>query len=65
MVAVDRWMFVYKVLGDVQGLQGLGGLDNWLPCVHMYVCVCVQSDLTYPHTSIFNELADKVRELDK
>ena len=25
----------------------------------------IQSDLTYPHTSVLNEFADKVRELDK
>ena len=36
-------------------------------CIHvrMYVCTYVQSDLTYPHTSVPNEIADEVRELDK
>ena len=41
-------------------------------CVHMYVCIyctcpaciCVQSDLTYSHTSVLHESADDVRELD-
>ena len=25
----------------------------------------IQSDLTYPHTSVLDEITDKVRELDK
>ena len=25
----------------------------------------IQSDLTYPHTSVLDEIADKVRELDE
>ena len=29
------------------------------------VIIIMQSDLTYPHTSVIDEIADKVRELDK
>ena len=31
------------------------------PCRSMHV----QTDLTYPHTSVLGDMADKVRELDK
>ena len=33
----------------------------------MQVCAYIQyiTDLTYPHTSILEEIVDKVRELDK
>ena len=32
--------------------------------MHMYKFL-IQSDLTYPHTSVVTEFADEVRELDK
>ena len=27
--------------------------------------ICIQSDLTHPHTSVLDEIVDKVREMDK
>ena len=38
-------------------------LPNSMYCTYFYLGV--QSDLTYPHTFVIDELADKVRELDK
>jgi hypothetical protein len=30
-----------------------------------HLIITIQSDLTYPHTSILDEIVDEVRELDK
>ena len=33
--------------------------------VRTYSCTHVESDLTYPYTSVLDEIADEVKELDK
>ena len=48
--------------GSQQSVSTLLGLTPFLSWV---VYECIQSDLTYPHTSVLDELVDKVRELNK
>ena len=46
------WTFICtRMCGPIEGCELSGNT--------------VQSNLTYPHTSVLDEIADKVRELDK
>ena len=51
----------------IQTYKGNG--YKWLCRVNgeglVYLTTLVQSDLTYPHTSVLDKFADKVRELNK